>query len=185
MLLLIVSGRDLNPSLSGCPKQSHLSQNGTIWQTKGMTNPLISDFVCVCMCVCALKEPAHKTKAETVLVCNWEPGSQLCRAHRFTCFLCHPSSRRGYKPLLSPGPGCHGHSYSIWANTIPLTFDTRLLHAANLFSFHLPLPPSLLPVFSIQFILSTEQTGSVRLLFLCIFVRSSEGLISSFLVSSI
>lgn len=45
MLWLTVSHKDLNPlSKSDCPQQSHLSQNGTIWQTKGITNPLISDF---------------------------------------------------------------------------------------------------------------------------------------------
>lgn len=40
-----VSRRDLNPlSKSDCPQQSHLSQNGTIWQRKGITNPFISDY---------------------------------------------------------------------------------------------------------------------------------------------
>lgn len=45
MLWLVVSCRDLHPlSKSDCPQESHLSQNGTIWQTKGITNPFISDF---------------------------------------------------------------------------------------------------------------------------------------------
>lgn len=45
MLWLIVSHRDLNPlSKSDCPQQSHLSQNGTIWQNKGITNPFTSNY---------------------------------------------------------------------------------------------------------------------------------------------
>lgn len=115
------------------------------------------------------KKTVSRTKGWNTLAHNSSSSSRLSRAHCFTYFLCHPASGRGCKPLLSPqAPGCHGLSYSIWANKIPLMFDTRPLHAANLFSFHLSLPASLLPVFSIQFILPTEQTGSDRLW--CIFV---------------
>lgn len=94
----------------------------------------------------------------------------------FTYFLCHPV--RGAATNLSSlwAPGCHGLSYSIWANKIPLTFDAKPLHAANLFSFALPSPASLLPIFSMQFILPSEQTVSVRLLLLglCGFIRGTN-----------
>lgn len=61
-------------------------------------------------------------------------------------------------------------------NKIPLTFDAKPLHAANLFSSALPSPASLLPIFSLQFTLPAEQTLSVRLLLLglCGFIRGTD-----------